>query len=95
MDMIAKDGSTCTKIVNFMTLGAGVLVLGRSHKVKTHSFLYKFSSLPPGIDKTIYMSVHWTSFVEVIIYLPLLKEMILLKTIVQRTGNLKRPKVSS
>ena len=46
--MMTKVGST--KIVNFMTPGAGVLVLGRghiSHIVKMHYF-FKL----PGIDQT-------------------------------------------
>ena len=46
--MMTKEGST--KIVNFMTPGAVVLVLGCgniSHIVKLHS-----SSLFPGIDQT-------------------------------------------
>ena len=45
--MMAKEGST--KIVNFMTPGAGVLVLGRghiSHIVKMHYFFKIFFSTP-------------------------------------------------
>ena len=41
--MMTKEGST--KIVNFMTTGAGVLVLGRahiSHIVKIHYFFNNF-----------------------------------------------------
>ena len=50
--MMTKVGST--KIVNFMTTGAGVLVQGRGYVsliVKCIFFL-KFSSLLPGIDQT-------------------------------------------
>ena len=53
--MIAKEGST--KIVTFMTLGAGVFVLGYGHInniVKMHYFFKKSSSLLPGIDQTNY-----------------------------------------
>ena len=45
--MMTKEGST--KIVNFMTLGVGVLVLGRghiSHRVKMHYFFKIFFSTP-------------------------------------------------
>ena len=51
--MMTKEGST--KIVNFMTPGAGVLVLGRghiSHLMKMHYFFKKSSSLLPGIDQS-------------------------------------------
>ena len=51
--MMTKEGST--KIVNFMTPGAGVLVLGRghiSHIVKMHYFFLKSSSLLPSINQT-------------------------------------------
>ena len=54
--MMTKDGST--KIVNFMTPGAGVFVLGRdhiSHVVKMrylNLFFFKSSFLLPGIDQT-------------------------------------------
>ena len=44
--IMTKEWST--KIVNFMTPGVGVLVLGRghiSHRVKMHYFLKKSSSL--------------------------------------------------
>ena len=50
--MMTKEGST--KIVNFMTTGAGVLVLGCghiSHRVKMHYFFNFFFQLP-GIDQT-------------------------------------------
>ena len=49
--MMTKEGSI--KIVNFMTHGAGVLVLGPghiSHKVKMHYF-FKNLILLPGIDQ--------------------------------------------
>ena len=51
--MMNKEGST--KIINFMTPGAGVLVLGHghiSHVVKMQYFFKKFSSLLPGIEQT-------------------------------------------
>ena len=51
--MMTKEGST--KIVNFMTPGAGVFVLGRSHTnhiVKIHISL-KFFSTP--VDQTNYV----------------------------------------
>ena len=51
--MITKEGYA--KIVNFMTPGAGVFVLGcghLSHIVKMHYFFKKSSSLLPGIDQT-------------------------------------------
>ena len=54
--MMTKEGST--KIVNFMTPRAGVLVLGRghiSHIVKMHNFFLKSSSLLPGIDQRNYV----------------------------------------
>ena len=53
--MMTKEG--CTKIVNFMTPEAGVLVLRHghtSHKVKIHYFFFK-SSLLPFIDQTNYV----------------------------------------
>ena len=49
--MMTKEGST--KIVNNMTPGAGVLVLGHghiSHKVKMHYF-FKNLILLPGVDQ--------------------------------------------
>ena len=54
--MMTKEGST--KIVNFMTPGAGVLVLGRghiSHIVKMHYFFKNLSSLLQVIDQTNYV----------------------------------------
>ena len=42
--MMTKEGST--KIVNFMTHGAGVLVLGCGHIVKMHYFFKIFFSTP-------------------------------------------------
>ena len=54
--MMTKEGST--KIVNFMTPGAGVLVLGCghiSHIVKMHYFFKNLSSLLPVIDQTNYV----------------------------------------
>ena len=54
--MMTKEGST--KIVNFMTPGAGVLVLGRdhiSHIVKMHYFFKNLSSLFPVRDQTNYV----------------------------------------
>ena len=51
--MITKEEST--EIVNFITPGAGVLVLGRGHIsfiVKMHYFLKNSSSLVLGIDQT-------------------------------------------
>ena len=48
-----KEGST--KIVNFMTPGTGVLVLGCgriTRIVKMHYFIKKSSFLLPGIDQT-------------------------------------------
>ena len=51
--MMTKEGST--KIVNFITPGAGVLALGRghiSHIMKMHYFFKKSSSLLPGIVQT-------------------------------------------
>ena len=52
--MMTKEGSN--KILNFMTHGVGLLVLGRgrvSHLVKMHYFFFqKSSSLLPGIDQT-------------------------------------------
>ena len=48
--MISKEEST--NIVNFMTSGAVILVIGRghiSHIVKLHYF---FKNLHPGIDHT-------------------------------------------
>ena len=53
IEMITKEGST--KIVNFMTPGAGVLVLGHGHIsniVKIHYFFKKSSTLLPGIYQT-------------------------------------------
>ena len=50
--MMTKEGST--KIINFMTLGAGVLVLGHdhiSHSVKMHYF-FKMFSLLTDMDQT-------------------------------------------
>ena len=50
--MMTKEGSI--KIVNFMTPGEGVLVLGRGHinqRVKMHYFFKNFFSTP-GIDET-------------------------------------------
>ena len=51
--MMTKEGST--KIVNFMTPGAGVLVLGRGHIihiVKMHNFFkIFFSAMGHGSDK--------------------------------------------
>ena len=47
-----------TKIVNFMTTGAGVLVLwcGHiSHILKMHNFFLKCSYLLPGIDQRSYV----------------------------------------
>ena len=41
--MMTKEGSTCTKIINFMTPVAGVLVLGHahvSHVLKLH-YIFK------------------------------------------------------
>ena len=54
--MMTKEGST--KIVNFMTQGAGVLVLGCghiSHIGKIHYFFINLSSLLPVIDQTNYV----------------------------------------
>ena len=54
--LINKEGST--KIVTFMTPGAGVLVLGCghiSHIVKMHYFFKNLSSLLPVIDQTDYV----------------------------------------
>ena len=53
--MMTKEG--CTKIVNFMNLGAGVVVLGCGHIsyiVKMHYFFKNLSCLLPSIDKTNY-----------------------------------------
>ena len=50
---MTKEGST--KIVNFMTPGAGVLVLGCghiSHIVKLHYFFKNLLVYFPGIDQT-------------------------------------------
>ena len=47
---MTKEGST--KIINFMTPGTGVLVLGHghmSHIVKMHFFFSNHSTLLPGI----------------------------------------------
>ena len=44
--MMDKEGST--KVVNFMTPGAGVLVFGHGHLVKMHDF---FSCLQWGMDQ--------------------------------------------
>ena len=53
--MMTKEGST--KIVNFITPWAGVLLLGcchirHIHVVKMHYFFKTSSSLFPGIDQT-------------------------------------------
>ena len=55
---MTKEGST--KIVNFLSPGAGVLALGRGHishihVVKMHYFFKKSSSLLPGKDQTNYL----------------------------------------
>ena len=50
---MTNEGST--KIVNFMTPGAEILVLGRGHLyhiVKMHHFFKKKFSSFPGIDQT-------------------------------------------
>ena len=54
--MMTKEGST--KIVNFMTPGAGVLVLGCGHIsriVKMHYCFKNLSPLLPVIDQTNYV----------------------------------------
>ena len=54
--MMTKEGST--KMINFMTPGTGVLVLGCghiSHIVKIHFFFKNLSSLLPVIDQTTYV----------------------------------------
>ena len=54
--MMNKEGST--KIVHFMTPGAGVLMLGCGHIsqiVKMHFFFKNLSSLLPVIDRTSYV----------------------------------------
>ena len=54
--MMTKEGST--KIVNFNTPMAEVLMLGRghiSHIVKMHYFFKNLSSLLPFIDQTNYV----------------------------------------
>ena len=54
--LINKEG--LTKIITFMTPGAGVLVLGCghiSHLVKMHYFFKNLSSLLPVIDQTNYV----------------------------------------
>ena len=51
--MMNKEGST--KFINFMTPGAGVLVLGCghiSHKMKMHYLFKNLYFLFPGIDQT-------------------------------------------
>ena len=51
--MITKEGST--KIVNFLTPRAGILVLGCGHiiyTVKMHYFVKESSSFHSGIDQT-------------------------------------------
>ena len=48
--MMTKEGST--KIVNFMTPGAGVLVLGCGHISQRVKMNYFFKNLLPGIDQT-------------------------------------------
>ena len=55
--IMINEGSTCTKIVNFITPGAWVLVLGHGHIsliVKMHYFFKNFLlySLLSGIDQT-------------------------------------------
>ena len=50
---MTKEGSTL--IVNFMTLGTGVLVLGRghiNHIVKMHYFFKILPFFLPGIEQT-------------------------------------------
>ena len=54
--MMTKDGST--KIVNFMTQRAGVLVLGRGHKshiAKVHYFFKIFFSTPR--DRSVKLTI--------------------------------------
>ena len=56
--MMAKEEST--KIVNYITPGAGVLVPGREHIsyiVKMHYFFLKSSSVHPCIDQTKYIVI--------------------------------------
>ena len=57
---MTKEGST--KIIHFLISGAGVLVPGCGHISHITSenalFLYKFSSLLPGIDQTNYVHVY-------------------------------------
>ena len=52
--MMTKEGAT--KIVNFMTPGAGVLEIGQGHMSYCENalFLLKSSFLLPGIDQTNY-----------------------------------------
>ena len=53
--MMTKEGST--KIIIFMTLGAGILVLGCGHMSYSENalFLLKSSSLLPGICQINYL----------------------------------------
>ena len=50
--MMTKEGST--KIVNFMSPGAGVLVLGGGRTVKIEYF-FSFSCLQRGMNQTDYV----------------------------------------
>ena len=54
--MMTKEGST--KIVNFMTPGTGILLLGHghiSHILKMHYFFKNPFALLPGFDQTNYV----------------------------------------
>ena len=64
--MMTKKGST--KIVNFITHGAGVLVQGRGHILLSENalFLKISSSLLPGIEQTnlIYVLVYTSAWIR-------------------------------
>ena len=72
--MMTKEGST--KIVNFMTPGAGVLMLGHghiSHIVKMHYFFLK-SALFPSIDQTNLIFIYFMMWLLICKYEPFWRE---------------------